>query len=181
MAGKILRPKRSNTLGGDPFSGAGGEEVSRVIVWFSCGAPSACAAKLALDRFGSQLPVKVVYCDLSADEHPDNKRFAQDVERWLGHTIERIHSTKYMSVDDVITRERYFAGVKGGSRMLESRSLSCMGLALRTTTASGVARQSQFHIGRESGTTSRRYSRNDANRAGRLVGSRYGCAYQKMF
>lgn len=87
--------------------------MKRVVVWFSCGAASACAAKLAIERFGGHFPVKVVYCDTSINEHPDNKRFAQDVEKWLGTEIERISSKMYSSVDEVIAKNSYFAGVRG--------------------------------------------------------------------
>lgn len=89
--------------------------MKRVTVWFSCGAPSACAAKLALTEFGTRYPVDIIYCDTSIDEHEDNKRFASDVERWLGVTIKHLHSTEYSGVDDVIEKTRYFAG-KDGAR-----------------------------------------------------------------
>ena len=35
----------------------------RVVSWFSCGAASAVAAKMALEKFGPD--VEVVYCDTS--------------------------------------------------------------------------------------------------------------------
>lgn len=57
-------------------------EISRVIAWFSCGAASACVAKLASVLYGPEL--NVVYCDTMATEHPDNQRFFEDVQRWIG-------------------------------------------------------------------------------------------------
>lgn len=63
----------------------------RVLVWFSCGAASAVAAKMALEQYRDQ-QVEVVYCDTSASEHPDNLRFLADVERWIGQPVIRITS-----------------------------------------------------------------------------------------
>ena len=85
---------------------------TRVVVWFSCGATSAVAAKLALTQWGDTLPVHVVYCD-PGSEHPDNHRFRRDVERWLGVTVEVIRSTKYRDTWQVFEERRYLSGVKG--------------------------------------------------------------------
>lgn len=54
-------------------------EDSRIVVWFSCGAASAVAAKLALEKYGTR--ACVVYCDTMKSEHPDNVRFFDDVQR----------------------------------------------------------------------------------------------------
>src|SRR3989304_2004573 len=59
----------------------------RIVVWFSCGATSAVAAKLALAEWRGKLPIRVVYCD-PGSEHPDNRRFLQDVERWIDFPVE---------------------------------------------------------------------------------------------
>lgn len=82
----------------------------RRIVWFSCGAASAVAAKLTVDKYPD---VAVVYCDTSKDEHSDNLRFRGDVERWIGRTVQVIRSEKYSTVDDVNEKRRYMAGPKG--------------------------------------------------------------------
>jgi PP-loop superfamily ATP-utilizing enzyme len=42
--------------------------MKRVLVWFSCGAASAVAAKLAVEKYGDQC--EVLYCDTLAYEHP---------------------------------------------------------------------------------------------------------------
>jgi hypothetical protein len=75
------------------------------------------AAKLAKEKYGPDL--SVVYCDTSADEHPDNIRFLGDVGRWLGQCIVRIRSTKYRSVEDVFTKRRYMGGVAGAPCTVE--------------------------------------------------------------
>ena len=66
--------------------------TARVVVWFSCGAPSAVAAKLALVKYGER--VVVAYCD-TGSEHEDNKRFLVNCERWLGVDVTRLKSAKY--------------------------------------------------------------------------------------
>lgn len=81
------------------------------LVWFSCGAASAVAAKLAVETYGAAC--EIVYCDTLASEHPDNRRFFADVERWIGRSIQVIRSEKYATIDDVFERERYMSGVAG--------------------------------------------------------------------
>lgn len=83
----------------------------RVLVWFSCGAASAVAAKLAIEKYGER--VIVAYCDTMASEHPDNQRFFDDVQRWLGREILRVRSEKYASVEEVFQKRRYMSGVAG--------------------------------------------------------------------
>lgn len=83
----------------------------RKLVWFSCGAASACAAKLAVES--GELGVEVLYCNTLATEHPDNARFFKDVERWIGRKIVVLSSEKYKSVDEVFEKRRYMAGPSG--------------------------------------------------------------------
>lgn len=92
----------------------------RVVCWFSCGAPSAVAAKLAIETFPHVL---VVHCDTLKDEHPDNRRFKADVERWLGQDIVTIRSAKYESVDSVFVATRYMSGIKGARCTTEMKKI----------------------------------------------------------
>lgn len=85
--------------------------MSRVLVWFSCGAPSAVAASLAVKKYGAR--VSVVYCDTLASEHKDNIRFFCEVEKWLGVDLTIISSKKYASVDEVFEQTGYMAGIYG--------------------------------------------------------------------
>lgn len=96
--------------------------MSRVVVWFSCGAASACAAKLAVAKYGHE-NTHVVYCNTLATEHPDNVRFLADVGRWLEHPIEIIGSEKYASIDEVFEKERYMAGIKGARCTVEMKKI----------------------------------------------------------
>jgi hypothetical protein len=93
----------------------------RRVVWFSCGAASAVAAKLAVEQYGAAC--EVVYCDTMATEHPDNARFFVDVERWIGRSITVIRSDRYATVDDVFERRRYMAGVAGALCTVEMKKL----------------------------------------------------------
>lgn len=57
--------------------------MSRIISWFSCGAASAVATKLAI---ASGQEITVAYCKVE-EEHPDNERFLKDCEDWFGQKI----------------------------------------------------------------------------------------------
>ncbi len=94
-------------------------EDSRVIVWFSCGAASACVAKLASVLYGDKL--SVVYCDTMSAEHPDNQRFFDDVQRWIGRPIQRIKSSRYDSVEDVFDKRNYMSGPAGAICTVEMK------------------------------------------------------------
>jgi len=83
----------------------------RHLVWFSCGAASAVAAKIAVEMYGDDCDV--IYCDTMKTEHEDNARFFADVERWIGRKITVIKSAKYESIDEVFEKRRYMSGVKG--------------------------------------------------------------------
>lgn len=58
----------------------------RIVCWFSCGAASAVATKLAIAENAGKLPVVVAYTEV-VEEHSDNKRFLADCEKWFGQKI----------------------------------------------------------------------------------------------
>jgi hypothetical protein len=81
----------------------------RTIAWFSCGAASAVATKLALQ----ETPLEIVYCHVQ-EEHPDNLRFKNDCEKWFGQEIKVIRNEKYNgSIYEVFEKTRYIVGVAG--------------------------------------------------------------------
>lgn len=84
--------------------------TARILSWFSCGAASAVATKLAIAEHGDA--VVPVYCATNA-EHPDNARFMADCERWFGRPVTVIQSEKYADTWDVWTKRRYLAGIDG--------------------------------------------------------------------
>lgn len=97
-------------------------EEPRVIAWFSCGAASAVATKLALEKYGPER-VTVVYCDTMIDEHPDNQRFFDDIQQWLGIPIQRIQSDKYNSIEDVFEARKYMSGIAGAPCTVELKKV----------------------------------------------------------
>ena len=50
----------------------------RIVCWFSCGAASAVATKLAIADNAGRFPLIVARC-IVREEHPDNDRFAADL------------------------------------------------------------------------------------------------------
>lgn len=95
--------------------------MTRRLVWFSCGAASAVAAKLAVEKYGDACTV--VYCDTMATEHPDNARFFADAEKWIGRKIEKVRSEKYATVDEVFERRRYMSGIAGAICTTEMKKI----------------------------------------------------------
>lgn len=77
-------------------------EKMRILVWFSCGAASAVAAKLSVEKHGDNC--EVIYCDTLAYEHPDNVRFMRDVEKWIRKEIKIIRSEKYKDIYEVFDK-----------------------------------------------------------------------------
>ena len=85
--------------------------MNRTISWFSCGAASAVATKLAIAE--SKTPVEVVYCHVK-EEHPDNLRFMRDCEKWFGQPIKVIQNEKYNgSIYEVFEKRKYIVGIGG--------------------------------------------------------------------
>lgn len=82
----------------------------RIVSWFSCGAASAVATKLAIS---TGVKVEIYYCEI-AEEHPDNKRFIKECEEWFGQRVQVVGNDKYnRSIDEVFHRTRYLVGPFG--------------------------------------------------------------------
>jgi 3'-phosphoadenosine 5'-phosphosulfate sulfotransferase (PAPS reductase)/FAD synthetase len=92
----------------------------RTVVWFSCGAASAVAAKIAVENGDN---VHVVYCDTLAEEHPDNRMFLHRIEEWIEHPIEIIRSEKYATISDVFEQTHYMSGIKGARCTVELKKM----------------------------------------------------------
>jgi PP-loop superfamily ATP-utilizing enzyme len=58
----------------------------RIVCWFSCGAASAVATKLAIAENAGKLQLVIAYTEVM-EEHPDNKRFLAECEKWFGQDI----------------------------------------------------------------------------------------------
>lgn len=66
-----------------------------IVVWFSCGAASAAAAKLTVEQYPEAI-VRIVYNPV-IEEDKDNLRFLKDVEKWIGKEVELAYNPKYPS------------------------------------------------------------------------------------
>lgn len=64
----------------------------RIVCQFSCGAASAVATKLALSQHGDKCVIVNAYVK---QEHPDNRRFLADCERWFGQPVTVLRNEKY--------------------------------------------------------------------------------------
>lgn len=80
------------------------EEPGRMVVWFSCGAASAVAAKLVE-------PDVIAYCE-TGSEDADNARFLLDCEQWFGRSVTKLRG-KYASTWEVLEKRRYLSGIQG--------------------------------------------------------------------
>lgn len=76
-----------------------------IVCWFSCGAASACAAKLTIEKYGKE-NVRVVNNPV-INEHKDNQRFLEDCEKWLGIKIEKAINSCFPDCDIEKVFEEY--------------------------------------------------------------------------
>lgn len=87
--------------------------AQRIVCWFSCGAASAVATKLAIADNAGKLPLLVARC-IVREEHPDNERFAADCEKWFGVPITNLINEDYDgSIYRVFEKRNYISGVLG--------------------------------------------------------------------
>ena len=91
-----------------------------IVVWFSCGAASAVAAKKTIELYASEYNIRVVNNPVK-EEHEDNQRFLKDVEKWLGIEIEVCVNPKFpdASCETVWDKRKYMSGVYGAPCTLE--------------------------------------------------------------
>jgi hypothetical protein len=90
----------------------------RLLVWFSCGAASACALKLV-----AHLNPLAIYCDLSKNENADNVRFRAEVEQWTGIKVTVIKSKLYDTVEEVFEARQYMSGPAGAPCTVEMKKV----------------------------------------------------------
>ena len=87
--------------------------MSRIVCQFSCGAASAVATKLTLAQYGETHDVQIINAFL-AEEHADNRRFANDAAAWFGRDITVLRDEKYgASAIQVFKRKQYIKGQRG--------------------------------------------------------------------
>ena len=90
----------------------------KIVVWFSCGAASAVAAKLTIDKYGHE-NVSIVNNPIK-EEHEDNYRFLKDCEKLFQHEIEFALNPNYMNASCYEVWEKGFmSGPTGASCTLQ--------------------------------------------------------------
>lgn len=83
-------------------------EGKLIAVWFSCGAASAVAAKLSIEKYTPSNTVRILNNPI-AQEHEDNQRFLRDVQEWLHYDIAHVSSLKFPAQDcEEVWDERKF-------------------------------------------------------------------------
>lgn len=95
---------------------------ARLVCHFSCGAASAVATKICL----AADPTAVIVNAEVAQEHPDNRRFLADCQRWFGQAVIVLRDEKYgASPLEVFRRERFIKGRYGApcTRLLKRKIL----------------------------------------------------------
>lgn len=85
-----------------------------ITVWFSCGAASAVAAKLTIEKYSDSHEVIVVNNPVK-EEDEDNTRFLVDVSKWIGQEIIMASNPEYPdnSAVSVWEKRKYMSGTKG--------------------------------------------------------------------
>lgn len=80
------------------------------VAWFSCGATSAVACKLAIQK---DKDIEICYIE-TGSHHPDSLRFLKDCEKWFGKKITILQS-RYNNHFDVIQRTRFINSPRGAT------------------------------------------------------------------
>jgi hypothetical protein len=93
--------------------------INRIVCWFSCGAASAVATKLAIIDNDGSIPLVVARC-IVREEHEDNERFANECEEWFGVPITNLIAEKFDgSIYEVFRKRSYISGIAGAPCTLE--------------------------------------------------------------
>jgi len=83
---------------------------NKAVVWYSCGASSAVAGKLAIKKYGDN--VDLVYCD-TGGEHESNMKFLKDCEKWYDKEIKILKNDNYIDHFDVIRKKKFITNRYG--------------------------------------------------------------------
>lgn len=130
-------------------------DYPRTVAWFSAGAASAVATKLALAEHTAGEFV-IAYCD-PGSEHPDNIRFISDCEKWFDHDILILRSEKYVDTWDVFEKNKYLTGIQGAKCSVELKKrlrqqfqryddLQIFGFTNNETTRADRFRKNNFEV-----------------------------------
>lgn len=90
------------------------EQKETIAVWFSCGAASAVAAYLTVQKYKDTHNI-LIFNTPVYEEDEDNIRFRLDVEKWIGVEILEAKNKNLQTnkAEDIWIARRYMSGVKG--------------------------------------------------------------------
>lgn len=85
-----------------------------IVIWFSCGAASAVAAKKTIEKYGKTHEILIVNNPVK-EEDADNLRFMVDVSKWLGQEVLIASNPGYPdnSAVTVWNHKKFMSGPKG--------------------------------------------------------------------
>jgi len=85
-----------------------------IVVWFSCGAASAVAAKKTVEKYGQHNDIIIANTPIH-EEDDDNRRFLNDIAGWIGLPINKVTASKYpdSSIVEVFGKKKYMSGIHG--------------------------------------------------------------------
>lgn len=89
----------------------------RTISWFSCGAASAVATKLAIQADPNTIVVRCIV----ENEDDDNSRFADECAEWFGRPVLELRSEKYKDCWQVWEERRFLNGPAGALCTVEMK------------------------------------------------------------
>lgn len=94
--------------------------MKNIVVWFSCGAASAVAAKKTIEMYGKEHKITIVNNPV-LEEHQDNLRFLSDVQGWLQHPINFAKNPNFpkASIVEVFDKKKYMSGIHGAPCTVE--------------------------------------------------------------
>jgi len=84
--------------------------TGRVLARFSCGAASAVATKLSIEKYGDAVEI---FYNCTGNVHPDNERFIRDCEAWYGKPIKTLKSERFADTWEVWETRRYLVNKQG--------------------------------------------------------------------
>ena len=67
-----------------------------IVVWVSCGAASAVAAKITIEKYGAKNKI-ILLNNPVVEEDEDNQRFLNDVSNWCSMPVEKVINLAYKS------------------------------------------------------------------------------------
>jgi len=95
-------------------------DMDTIVVWFSCGAASAIAAKKTIEYYGKTHNVLCVNNPV-IEEHEDNRRFLKSVEEYIQHPIVEARNPDFpnASIMEVFDKRKYMSGISGAPCTME--------------------------------------------------------------